>query len=69
MYKRQDGLPSEKGVVFVTESGVELVDEVKGIGSEAEESLAVNLEPASYVMICNIAGHYDQGMRAAFRVS
>jgi uncharacterized cupredoxin-like copper-binding protein len=31
--------------------------------------LTVTLDEGSYVLICNIAGHYGSGMRAPFRVS
>jgi uncharacterized cupredoxin-like copper-binding protein len=32
-------------------------------------SFTVDLEPGAYVLVCNIADHYGQGMRAAFTVT
>jgi uncharacterized cupredoxin-like copper-binding protein len=32
-------------------------------------SFTVDLEPGAYVLVCNIADHYEQGMRAAFTVT
>jgi uncharacterized cupredoxin-like copper-binding protein len=49
--------------------GITLVDEVEDIAAEATPSLTVQLDPGSYVMICNLPGHYGQGMHASFTVS
>jgi uncharacterized cupredoxin-like copper-binding protein len=45
------------------------VDEIEDIAKGAKPSLTVDLDPGSYVIICNIAGHYRQGMRVAFTVA
>ncbi len=37
------------------------------LGGETEE-VSVDLEPGSYVLICNITGHYQLEMHAAFTV-
>lgn len=45
------------------------VDEIEDIEDGANPELAVDLEAGDYVLICNIAGHYRQGMHAALTVS
>lgn len=32
-------------------------------------SVTLDLDPGAYVLVCNIADHYEQGMRAAFTVT
>jgi uncharacterized cupredoxin-like copper-binding protein len=64
-----DNLPIDDAasVVDVGAAG-ELVGEVEEIGSTQERSATFTLTPGKYVMICNIAGHYQQGMRTDFTV-
>ncbi len=38
------------------------------LGSGASTSVSLNLAPGNYVLICNISGHYQSGMTAAFTV-
>ena len=65
-----DQLPTgEGGDVDEAGEGVELVDEIEDIEGGSTQSLAVNLDAGSYVLICNIPGHYAQGMHAGFTVS
>lgn len=45
------------------------VDEIEDIAVDANPELAVDLDAGSYVLICNIAGHYRQGMHTAFTVN
>ena len=45
------------------------VDEVEDIEGGSTKSLTVNLDAGSYVLICNLPGHYAQGMHAGFSVS
>lgn len=58
-----DGDVDEEG------EGVTLVDEVEDIAGGSEESLTVNLEAGKYVVICNLPGHYAQGMHASLSVA
>jgi uncharacterized cupredoxin-like copper-binding protein len=44
------------------------VGEIESIPKGAIKTLAVTLEAGKYVLICNIAGHYQQGMHVAFDV-
>lgn len=57
----------------VDETAVEVVDRLAVIQPGATEELTVELEAGHYVLICNLAGHYDPamdvGMRANFEVT
>ena len=65
-----DQLPTdENGDVDEAGEGVEHVDEVEDIEGGSTQSLTVNLDAGSYVLICNLPGHYGQGMHAGFTVS
>jgi uncharacterized cupredoxin-like copper-binding protein len=65
-----DQLPTdENGDVDEAGEGVELVDEIEDIEGGSTQSLTVNLDAGSYVLICNIPGHYRQGMHASFTAS
>jgi uncharacterized cupredoxin-like copper-binding protein len=64
----------ETGAVDESGAGIEVVDEVEEIPVGGTEELTVNLEPGTYVLICNIysadenEAHYQMGMRTAFTV-
>jgi len=58
-----DGDVDEEG------EGVEHIDEIEDITGGSTQSLTVSLDAGNYVFICNLPGHYDQGMHAAFTVS
>jgi uncharacterized cupredoxin-like copper-binding protein len=65
-----DALPVDAdGNVDEAGEGVELVDEIEDIGPGDTPSLTVALDAANYVILCNIPGHYAQGMHTAFVVS
>jgi uncharacterized cupredoxin-like copper-binding protein len=63
-----DGSVDEEGV------GIELIGEIEDIPVGDTQSLTVDLEAGSYVLICNIydetenEAHYTEGMRTAFTV-
>lgn len=48
--------------------GIEAIDEIKEFEPNTAEVLSVELEPGSYQVLCNIAGHYKNGMFQAFEV-
>lgn len=60
----------------VDEDQVDVVDEIEPFPVNEKETLTVDLEPGSYVLICNIVeqdngeteSHYQLGMRKAFAV-
>jgi uncharacterized cupredoxin-like copper-binding protein len=51
------------------------VSEDASVGEDSEtdpgktKTTTINLPPGNYVMVCNIARHYEKGMYAAFTVS
>ncbi len=61
-----DALPSDG--ITVDETAVDVVAETRDLdGGETIETVAT-LDAGSYVLICNIPGHYDAGMTTAFTV-
>jgi uncharacterized cupredoxin-like copper-binding protein len=65
----EDQLPTENGDVDEAGEGVTLIDEIEDIEGGSSQSLTVNLDAGSYVLICNLPGHYQQGMHASFSAS
>ncbi|MET0799603.1 MAG: sulfocyanin-like copper-binding protein [Actinomycetota bacterium] len=64
-----DALPTnEDGDVDEEGEGVEHIDEVEDIAGGSSAELAVNLDAGAYVLICNLPGHYAQGMHTEFTV-
>jgi hypothetical protein len=57
-------LPS--GAVDERAAGLRVIDEAEGIAPGDGATLEVDLEPGAYVAICNIRGHFAQGMVAGF---
>jgi uncharacterized cupredoxin-like copper-binding protein len=62
-----DALPVKNGAV--DESGLTIVDENESVAPSTTATLAVNLQAGSYVIICNVPGHYEAGMHTGFTVS
>jgi uncharacterized cupredoxin-like copper-binding protein len=53
----------------VDEEGVgELIGEVEEFPAGATETGTFGLQPGTYALICNIAGHYEQGMYTSLTV-
>ena len=44
------------------------VGEVEGIPVKVTKDLSLDLQPGSYVLICNLPAHYGMGMHVAFTV-
>ena len=61
-----DQLPVENGLI--PEDQVDVVDEAEDIPPGTNTTLTVNLATGSYVLVCNLPSHYEQGMHAAFTV-
>ena len=66
----EDALPTDENgdVDEAGDPGITLVDEIEDIEGGATASLDVTLDAGSYVIICNLPGHYSQGMHTAFTV-
>jgi uncharacterized cupredoxin-like copper-binding protein len=62
-----DALPVKDGTV--EEDKVDVVDEAEDIAPSTTANLTTDLEAGSYVIICNVTGHYEAGMHTAFTVS
>ncbi len=63
-----DALPVEGGSVDEASGDLEVVGETQPFSANTTQTLRVDLEAGSYVLICNIPGHYEAGMQAAFTV-
>ncbi len=61
-----DALPTANAQV--DEGQVDVAASIPEYAAGETEEVSVDLEPGSYVLICNVAGHYDSGMRAGFTV-
>ena len=65
-----DALPvNEDGDVDEEGKGVQHIDEVEDIAAGSTQSLDVSLDPGTYVVVCNLPGHYKLGMHAPFTVN
>jgi uncharacterized cupredoxin-like copper-binding protein len=67
----EDKLPMDKDGTKVNEDDPSLnhIDEKEDIAQGADVSLDIdNLAPGHYVLICNIAGHYQLGMHTSLTV-
>lgn len=60
-------LPTDGAFVDEAAAG-QVIDRTNQLNAGATELLELELEPGNYALICNIAGHYQQGMRARLQV-
>ena len=61
-----DQLPVDGASAKAKEDGT--VGELLNIGGGASRKLVLDLAPGKYVLICNVAGHYQLGMRVGLEV-
>ena len=61
-----DALPTDAGEA--DESQLDVVAETEDFGAGESRDVSADLEPGSYVLICNFVGHYQSGMTVAFTV-
>jgi uncharacterized cupredoxin-like copper-binding protein len=65
----EDALPtSDDGTVDEEGEGVRHINEIEDIAAGSNKSLDVNLDAGKYVLICNLPGHYAQGMHASLTI-
>ena len=65
-----DALPTNgDGDVDEEGEGVQVVDEIEDIEGGSTPSITVTLDAGNYVFLCNLPGHYRQGMHTTFTVS
>lgn len=61
-----DKLPIDGGSAKVKMDG--LVKQMINIAANRSTTLSADLSPGNYVIICNVAGHYQLGMRVGLKV-
>ncbi len=61
-----DALPTANALV--DEAQLDVVASIPEFAAGETQEVSVDLEAGSYVLICNVPGHYDLGMRVAFTV-
>ena len=61
-----DKLPVDGAVAKAKEEGKVGFTDVMGAGQV--RALTLDLSPGNYVLLCNVAGHYQLGMHVAFKV-
>lgn len=54
---------------IVDETKYTVSGKTKEVAAGASEKLDLTLTAGKYVLLCNVAGHYDLGMRTAFTVN
>ena len=54
---------------LVSEDGIDVIGEAEDIPPSTTVDLVLTLEAGQYVIICNIEGHYAQGMNAGLTVT
>ena len=59
-------LPVEDNVAST--DGLTLLDEVEDLTPGSQAELTVDVSPGTYAVICNLPGHYAQGMHASLTV-
>lgn len=64
-----DALPKDDNGDVAESDTFAPVDEIEDIAKGADPKLEVDLVAGKYVVICNLPGHYRQGMSASFTVT
>ncbi len=65
----QDNLPTQKGQIDENASSVTKIEDHAQVPKGTSYTVSVNLQPGHYVVVCNLPGHYLQGMHAELVVS
>jgi uncharacterized cupredoxin-like copper-binding protein len=64
-----DGLPEEDNAVDETSDELEVLGRTEDLDAGDSETVSATLDPGSYVLICNVVGHYGLGMQLGFEVT
>jgi uncharacterized cupredoxin-like copper-binding protein len=64
-----DALPTDENGDVAEGDDFAPVDEIEDIAPGATPTLAMDLDAGRYVVICNVPGHYRQGMHTSFTVT
>jgi uncharacterized cupredoxin-like copper-binding protein len=62
-------LPVRAGLVLLRRPGIVVVNRTARLDAGKSKMLHIDLRPGPYVLICNVPGHYQSGMRTGFRVT
>lgn len=61
-------IPADGAHANLEADGVEVVDRTDQVNAGDSESLTVDLDAGTYVLLCNVDGHYAGGMFTSFTV-
>ena len=64
-----DALPLDGAEVDEESADLEVVGSIALIGPGDSQTAAAELPPGGYVLICNVPGHYENGMFVDFEVT
>jgi uncharacterized cupredoxin-like copper-binding protein len=64
-----DQIPVNPDTHLVDENQLTMLGEVEDLDSGAIGRLTLELKPGRYVLLCNLASHYQSGMHAVFTVT
>ncbi len=62
-------LPYDKTIARVPEDKINSLGEVPEIEGGANGEVTLDLAPGTYLLICNLVGHYDSGMHTLLTVN
>jgi uncharacterized cupredoxin-like copper-binding protein len=62
-------LPYDYGEAKVSEDEVKVLGDTLELQPNKSDSIEVTLQPGSYLLICNVPGHYAAGMAVPFTVT
>jgi uncharacterized cupredoxin-like copper-binding protein len=63
-----DALPISGGAVDETDPGLEVIEKIQNVQGGASGNVTAGMPAGSYVLICNVPGHYNAGMHTEFTV-